>query len=196
MKKLLAILALAATAANAQYVDRLGNYLTTPPSPYAAADGRLIFNPSWSHILADGGREATVQETADWQAAQDAAALAAAEAAAQAEAQAALPTVFETGIAVLDADGHHMEFVPVADGEPPLAIQISDSPLDKATRDAKVAAKLAEFAAAKAERKALKDRELDDLKAAIASAKNHKELGAAVVKWIEATEPATVEDSK
>ena len=115
---------------------------------------------------------------------------------AEAEAQAALPTVFETGIAVLDADGHHMEFVPVADGEPPLAIQISDSPLDKATRDAKVAAKLAELAAAKAERKALKDRELDDLKAAIASAKNHKELGAAVVKWIEATEPATVEDSK
>ena len=196
MKKLLAILALAATAANAQYVDRIGNYLTSPPSPYAAADGRLIFNPSWSHILADGGREATAQETADWQAAQDAAAIAAAEAAAQAEAQAALPTVFETGIAVLDADGHHMEFVPVADGEPPLAIQISDSPLDKATRDAKVAAKLAEFAAAKAERKALKDRELDDLKAAIASAKNHKELGAAVVKWIEATEPATVEDSK
>ncbi len=41
-----------------------------------------------------------------------------------------------------------------------------------------------------------RDRELDDLKAAIASAKNHKELGAAVVKWIEATEPATVEDSK
>ena len=196
MKKLLAILALAATAANAQYVDRLGNYLPAPPRPYAAADGRLIFNPSWSHILADGGREATAQETADWQAAQDAAAIAAAEAAAQAEAQAALPTVFETGIAVLDADGHHMEFVPVADGEPPLAIQISDSPLDKATRDAKVAAKLAEFAAAKAERKALKDRELDDLKAAIASAKNHKELGAAVVKWIEATEPATVEDSK
>ena len=196
MKKLLAILALAATAVNAQYVDRLGNYLTSPPSPYAAEDGRLIFNPSWSHILADGGREATAQETADWQAAQAAAALAAAEAAAQAEAQAALPTVFETGIAVLDADGHHMEFVPVADGEPPLAIQISDSPLDKATRDAKVAAKLAEFAAAKAERKALKDRELDDLKAAIASAKNHKELGAAVVKWIEATEPATVEDSK
>ena len=37
---------------------------------------------------------------------------------------------------------------------------------------------------------------LPDLKAAIASAKNHKELGAAVVKWIEATEPATVEDSK
>ena len=196
MKKLFTILALAATAANAQYVDRIGNYLTSPPSPYAAADGRLIFNPSWSHILADGGREATAQETADWQAAQDAAAIAAAEAAAQAEAQAALPTVFETGIAVLDADGHHMEFVPVADGEPPLAIQISDSPLDKATRDAKVAAKLAEFAAAKAERKALKDRELDDLKAAIASAKNHKELGAAVVKWIEATEPATVEDSK
>ena len=78
MKKLFVILMLAATAANAQCVDRLGNYLTAPPSPYAAADGRLIFSPSWSHILADGGREATAQETADWQAAQAAAAIAAA----------------------------------------------------------------------------------------------------------------------
>ena len=183
-------------AKSQHYIDRSGNYLTSVPDPYYAANGGMMRGATWAHIVEDGGREATAQETADWQAAQDAAAIAAAEAAAQAEAQAALPTVFETGIAVLDADGHHMEFVPVADGEPPLAIQISDSPLDKATRDAKVAAKLAEFAAAKAERKALKDRELDDLKAAIASAKNHKELGAAVVKWIEATEPATVEDSK
>jgi len=183
-------------AKSQHYIDRSGNYLTSVPNPYYAANGGMMRGATWAHIVEDGGREATAQETADWQAAQDAAAIAAAEAAAQAEAQAALPTVFETGIAVLDADGHHMEFVPVADGEPPLAIQISDSPLDKATRDAKVAAKLAEFAAAKAERKALKDRELDDLKAAIASAKNHKELGAAVVKWIEATEPATVEDSK
>ena len=183
-------------AKSQHYIDRSGNYLTSVPNPYYAANGGMMRGATWAHIVEDGGREATAQETADWQAAQDAAAIAAAEAAAQAEAQAALPTVFETGIAVLDADGHHMEFVPGADGEPPLAIQISDSPLDKATRDAKVAAKLAEFAAAKAERKALKDRELDDLKAAIASAKNHKELGAAVVKWIEATEPATVEDSK
>ena len=183
-------------AKSQHYIDRSGNYLTSVPNPYYAANGGMMRGATWAHIVEDGGREATAQETADWQAAQDAAAIAAAEAAAQAEAQAALPTVFETGIAVLDADGHHMEFVPVADGEPPLAIQISDSPLDKATRDAKVAAKLAEFAAAKAERKALKDRELDDLKAAIASAKNHKELGAAVVRWIEATEPATVEDSK
>ena len=183
-------------AKSQHYIDRSGNYLTSVPNPYYTLNGGMMRGATWAHIVADGGREATAQETADWQAAQDAAAIAAAEAAAQAEAQAALPTVFETGIAVLDADGHHMEFVPVADGEPPLAIQISDSPLDKATRDAKVAAKLAEFAAAKAERKALKDRELDDLKAAIASAKNHKELGAAVVRWIEATEPATVEDSK
>lgn len=183
-------------AKSQHYIDRSGNYLTSVPNPYYAANGGMMRGATWAHIVEDGGREATAQETADWQAAQDAAAIAAAEAAAQAEAQAALPTVFETGIAVLDADGHHMEFVPVADGEPPLAIQISDSPLDKATRDAKVAAKLAELAAAKAERKALKDRELDDLKAAIASAKNHKELGAAVVRWIEATEPATVEDSK
>ena len=169
------------------------------PNPHpdlvvAAGWQSLALDCAWTDTVTDWEesppvRCMTAQELADREAAR------AAEQAA-AEAQAALPTVFETGIAVLDADGHHMEFVPVADGEPPLAIQISDSPLDKATRDAKVAAKLAEFAAAKAERKALKDRELDDLKAAIASAKNHKELGAAVVKWIEATEPATVEDSK
>ena len=103
MKKLLVLLALAATAANAQYVDRLGNYLTAPPSPYAAADGRLIFNPSWSHILADGGREATVQETADWQAAQDAAAQAAANAQAAAEAlRGPAPEVF---VPMLNSDG-------------------------------------------------------------------------------------------
>jgi len=169
------------------------------PNPHpdlvvAAGWQSLALDCAWTDTVTDWEesppvRCMTAQELADREAAR------AAEQAA-AEAQAALPTVFETGIAVLDADGHHMEFVPVADGEPPLAIQISDSPLDKATRDAKVAAKLAKLAAAKAERKALKDRELDDLKAAIASAKNHKELGAAVVKWIEATEPATVEDSK
>ncbi len=103
MKKLLAILALAATAANAQYVDRLGNYLTAPPSPYAAADGRLIFNPSWIHILADGGREATAQETADWQAAQAAAAQAAANAQAAAEAlRGPAPEVF---VPMLNSDG-------------------------------------------------------------------------------------------
>ena len=110
MKKLFTILALAATVANAQYVDRLGNYLTSPPSPYAAADGRLIFNPSWSHIVEDGGREATVQETADWQAAQDAAAIAAAEAAAQAQAEAEAlrgpaPEVF---VPMLDSDGEQV----------------------------------------------------------------------------------------
>ena len=103
MKKLLAILALAATAANAQYVDRIGNYLTSPPSPYAAEDGRLIFNPSWSHILADGGREATAQETADWQAAQAAAAQAAANAQAAAEAlRGPAPEVF---VPMLNSDG-------------------------------------------------------------------------------------------
>jgi hypothetical protein len=169
------------------------------PNPHpdlvvAAGWQSLALDCAWTDTVTDWEesppvRCMTAQELADREAAR-------AAAAAAAEAAASLPTVFETGIAVLDADGHHMEFVPVADGEPPLAIQISDSPLDKATRDAKVAAKLAELAAAKAERKALKDRELDDLKAAIASAKNHKELGAAVVKWIEATEPATVEDSK
>jgi hypothetical protein len=169
------------------------------PNPHpdlvvAAGWQSLALDCAWTDTVTDWEesppvRCMTAQELADREAAR------AAEQA-DAEAAASLPTVFETGIAVLDADGHHMEFVPVADGEPPLAIQISDSPLDKATRDAKVAAKLAELAAAKAERKALKDRELDDLKAAIASAKNHKELGAAVVKWIEATEPATVEDSK
>ena len=190
MKTLAALLLLAATAA-ASAVPMLapdGTYHAAPPSRLETPDGvATIGNPD--ALLAYGWAYASPERIAAEEAAQ-------AAAQAEAEAQAALPTVFETGIAVLDADGHHMEFVPIADGEPPLAIQISDSPLDKATRDAKVAAKLAELAAAKAERKALKDRELDDLKAAIASAKNHKELGAAVVRWIEATEPATVEDSK
>ena len=39
MKKLLAILALAATAANAQYVDRLGNYLTSRRVPMRRRTG-------------------------------------------------------------------------------------------------------------------------------------------------------------
>ncbi len=190
MKKLLAALLLLATIAHAApMIDPAGTYHAARPTRIETPAGVVtVASDEWL-IEAHGWRLATPQEIADRAAAAEAAA-------AEAEAQAALPTVFETGIAVLDADGHHMEFVPVADGEPPLAIQISDSPLDKATRDAKVAAKLEEAAAAKAERKALKYRELDDLKAAIASAKNHKELGAAVVKWIEATEPATVEDSK
>jgi len=158
MKKLLAILALAATAANAQYVDRIGNYLTSPPSPYAAADGRLIFNPSWSHILADGGREATAQETADWQAAQAAAAQAAANAQAEAEAQAKLPQTFPTGIAVTNAAGHWVEFVP--DGTnvvaQTLAIQVSQSPLTPEQREAMKAAALAEREAKRAKAKAAK----------------------------------------
>ena len=158
MKKLFTILALAATVANAQYVDRLGNYLTAPPSPYAAADGRLIFNPSWSHILADGGREATAQETADWQAAQAAAAQAAANAQAEAEAQAKLPQTFPTGIAVTNAAGHWVEFVP--DGTnvvaQTLAIQVSQSPLTPEQREAMKAAALAEREAKRAKAKAAK----------------------------------------
>lgn len=161
MKTFLAVLflATAATAANAQYVDRIGNYLTSPPSPYAAEDGRLIFNPSWSHILADGGREATAQETADWQAAQDAAAQAAANAQAAAEAAATLPLQSATGFAVQDSDGHWIELEPTGDGLPVIGVQISNSPLTPEERAAMKAERKAAHDALKA---ASQDKKLND----------------------------------
>ena len=80
------IVALMVREAKSQhYIDRNGTYLTSVPNPYYTLNGGMMRGATWAHIVADGGREATAQETADWQAAQDAAALAAAEAAAQAE---------------------------------------------------------------------------------------------------------------
>ena len=65
-------------AKSQHYIDRSGNYLTSVPNPYYAANGGMMRGATWAHIVEDGGREATAQETADWQAAQDAAAIAAA----------------------------------------------------------------------------------------------------------------------
>jgi hypothetical protein len=81
-----------------------------------------------------------------WQAEQ--AALAAAQAAAAASnaaVQAAMPQQFPTGIAVPvpDANGHFMLLQPQADGEPIVGIQISDSPINPATWQARKAAALA-----------------------------------------------------
>ena len=81
------IVALMVREAKSQhYIDRNGTYLTSVPNPYYTRNGGMMRGATWAHIVADGGREATAQETADWQAAQDAAALAAAEAAIDAEA--------------------------------------------------------------------------------------------------------------
>lgn len=92
-----------------------------------------------------------------------------AEAEAQAEAQASLPAVFPNGIAVLDEASHHIEFSPTGDGLPVLGWKVSDSPLEKAKRDAM-----------KAERKAAHDA----LKAATKGAKNDKEKIALLMKAV------------
>ena len=71
---------------------------------------------------------------------------------AEAEAQAKLPQTFPTGIAVTNAAGHWVEFVP--DGTnvvaQTLAIQVSQSPLTPEQREAMKAAALAEREAKKA----------------------------------------------
>ena len=100
-----------------------------------------------------------------------------AEATAEAEALAGLPTVFQTGIAVVDDEGHHIELVPDMQDAVVVPVQVSNSPLTpeqraemkaeaKANRDAKKAAKAA-------------------LKASISGAKNDKDKLAAIIAWIE-----------
>lgn len=77
---------------------------------------------------------------------------------AEAEAQATLPQTFPTGIAVTNAAGHWVEFVP--DGTnvvaETLAIQVSHSPLTPDQREAMKAAALAEREAKRAEAAAAK----------------------------------------
>ena len=77
---------------------------------------------------------------------------------AEAEAQAKLPQTFPTGIAVTNAAGHWVEFVP--DGTnvvaQTLAIQVSQSPLTPEQREAMKAAALANRSAKRAEAKAAK----------------------------------------
>jgi hypothetical protein len=57
-----------------------------------------------------------------------------------------LPDQFENGIAV-QRDGHWIEFVPHEGGV--IAVQISDSPIDSATRDARIAAAVASASSSK-----------------------------------------------
>lgn len=114
-------------------------------------------------------------------------ALAAAEQAAASEAAMGLPDVFENGVAVVDEQGHHIELVPLADGEPVVGIQISNSPLDPAVRDQMKAEKLAEIKASKAAKDATSTAEVDKLVKKIDKAKDVKELGNAIVAYIQAT---------
>lgn len=68
-----------------------------------------------------------------------------AAAASNAAVQAAMPQQFPTGVAVPvpDANGHFMLLQPQSDGEPIVGIQISDSPINPATWQARKAAALA-----------------------------------------------------
>ena len=94
----------------------------------------------------------TQQERDDFLASKQAAADAAA---AEAALLATLPATFATGVAVQDDNGNWQEFVPV--GADVLAIQISNSPLDPATRDALKAAAVAELQAEETARQAAID---------------------------------------
>jgi len=80
-----------------------------------------------------------------------------AEQEAEAAAQASLPAVFETGIAVLDEDGHHVELLPTGDGLPVIGAQVSHSPLTKEERDELKAAMKAASEARKDKAKAAKN---------------------------------------
>ncbi len=65
-----------------------------------------------------------------------------------AAAQASMPTPMPNGVAVQDAASHWCEIVPVANSTDVIAVQISNSPLDPATRKAmKDAAMAAHYAA-------------------------------------------------
>lgn len=101
-----------------------------------------------------------------------------AQSAIDAEALAQLPAVFPTGIAVLDAEGHHIELIPDMESAVVVPVQVSNSPLTPAQR--------AEMKAqAQAQREAKKTAKAA-LKASISGAKNDKDKLAAIIAWIEA----------
>jgi len=111
-----------------------------------------------------GWQVKTDQQRADYLAAQQAAADAATV---EAALLATLPVQFATGIAVPipNESGHWMLIHPVADGEPVIALQVSNSPLDPAKFKQLKAAALARYQAAKAADKT----ERDELKAKLAA---------------------------
>lgn len=92
----------------------------------------------------------------------------AAEAAAASNAVrlATLPTQFGSGVAVLDADGHWLELVPVGDDVVP--IQVSNSPLDPNTRDTLKAAGVLEWGEHRQRITAI-EKDLNDVEAQIVS---------------------------
>lgn len=132
---------------------------------YFSPSDELLAQAGWSeHEYADGTefRDLTYGwEPSPWIRAMDAGELAArdaaeAAAASNAAAQASLPQTFPTGIAVTNSAGNWVEFIPDGTGvvASTLAVQISQSPLDPATRkamrDAAIADHKAKIDAAKA----------------------------------------------
>lgn len=149
MKKIISILLLTVTLARAApLIAPDGIWHDQPPARIETEIGVATVSPA--ALVADfGWREPTAQEIADKAAAR-------AEAEAQAAALEGLPEVFPNGIATVDADGHHVEHIPVGDSLPVLGIQVSNSPLTKEEKDARKAAGKATWEARKKEAKAAK----------------------------------------
>ena len=144
MRMMFASIMFAAASCFAYVVGPNGEWAVNYPTELKT-NGQVTYNPTPAMCAAAGWRYATQAEI-------DAKASAEAAAQAEAEAQATLPQVFPTGIAVTNAAGPWVEFVP--DGTnvvaQTLAIQVSQSPLTPEQREAMKAAALAEREAKKA----------------------------------------------
>ena len=146
MKHFIAISFLAISASAAPLVDPDGIFHRTRPTRIEANGGVVtVASDAW---LVD--REGWTYATPERIAQEDAAELAVAE---EAAAQAALPQVFATGIATMDADGHHIEHVVTGSNQPILGVQVSNSPLTQEQREELKAAAMAERLARKSARK-------------------------------------------
>lgn len=177
MKTAIAILAilLATAALAAPMYDPQGARHETPPTKVGDTH-----NVTPEMLVLDGWSYETEAQAAEY------AAQLAAQAAAS-EATMNLPAVFDNGVAVIDEQGHHIELVPLGDGEEVVGIQISNSPLDASVREQMKAEKLAKLVAKKAAKDANRTAEVDKLVKKIDKAKDVKELGNAIVAYIEAT---------
>lgn len=146
MKSTIAALLLLTLAASAGWRnDTTGERAPVKPTTVLYG-GAVVQNADSATVAAAGWREDTPQEIAS-----DAAAD---QAAVEAQAlMATLPAMFNSGVAVLGNDGHWLELVPVGDDVVP--VQISNSPLDPATRAAMKAAALAAHGTGKSEWRAL-----------------------------------------
>ncbi len=141
----LLVIGLALSARGQQVVGPHGEWQTGWPTALVGPNWATV-NATPEQAQAAGWRLATEQEIAA-RAAADAAA------ASNEAALASLPATFQTGIAVTNSAGNWVEFVP--DGTnvvaSTLAVQISQSPLDPATRKAMRDAALATNAATMAQ---------------------------------------------